>query len=548
MTFQIIDPSFGVNAMGGSSYGPGLLLLPSSAGLTDLDAPMFCLGAFDAGLAGFDALEGQQKFEPRTAQLRAVLVAALQPGTPVAGRTAKALVAKATQLATLADNRAKVTQAARKGYQRSMQETVHFDKQTALARQNGLLEEARVFRARAIAAGRRAVRFQKVNALATGMTQNAIAQSHLATKLAGSVLAGRPDLVALYGVTYDKLGASSDYMRSIRAMQLAKHQKGLQGFGDLDQIFEGELNELEELNGWLGRRIKKGFKKLGSKIDKKVLKPIAHVAVKAAKKIGKVAAVVTLGLPCKLAKTKAWGAVLKGVGTGIGQVYGGPAGAAVGGRVGERAHDTDGAMCGALNKIGLTKGKFHAGSVKSALKAAAIHIGKKAIDPKEAMKTFSAVSGSLMSGGSSSLLGGGGGGSDIVKSLLGKVPGGGNSGALVNGLISKISGQGGAGAQKFLSTLVRGKGGGIDLLATYTKGGGGDLLNFGQQAFKKFGLDHLQGQFMDRMKHVAADQIGAQLSKAAKTANIKQASNLLRGATSDNAARYVGSFARQAFS
>jgi hypothetical protein len=547
MTFQIIDPSFGVNAMGGSSYGPGLPLLPSSSGLTELEAPMFCLGAFDAGLAGFDAVEGLLKFEPRTQQLRAVLVAALQPGTPVAGRTAKALASKAMQLATLADNRAKVTQDARRGYQRAMQETVHFDQQTELARRNGLFEEARAFRARAIAAGRRAVRYQKVNALATGMTQNAIAQSHLATKLAGAVLAGRPDLAAMYGVTYDKLGASSEYIRSIRAMQLAKHQQGLQGFGDLDQIFEGELNELEELNGWLSRRIKKGFKKLGRKIDKKVLKPIAHVAVKAAKKIGKVAAIITLGLPCKLAKTKAWGAVLKTTGSAIGQIYGGPAGGAVGGRIGERAHDTDGAMCGALDKIGLTKGKFHKGSVRSALREAAIHIGKKAIDPKEAMKTFSAVGGSLMSGGSSNILGGSGG--DIVKSLLGKVTGGGNSGALVNGLIGKISGQGGAGAQKLLSSLVRGKGGaGIDLLATYAKGGGGDLLNVGQQAFKKFGLEHLQGQFLDRMKHVAADQIGAQLSKAAKTANISQASNLLKGATRDNAARYVGSFATQAFS
>lgn len=530
MTLQvlgIIDPSFGVNAMGGSSYVPGLPLLPSSSGLTAVQ----CLGVFDTGLAGFDAVEKQVKPEPRTENFKQVLIAATMPGSAAAGRVAHALAQKSLSLANVADARAQVTQDSRVGYQRALRQVGVMDNFAEQALAEGRPDEAAVFRAEGFNQARLAIRYQKVNALATGMTQNAAAQAQIAQKLAQAVLAGRPDVAAVLGVTYDKLGAHSDELRDIRAAQVQKAE--LQGFGDLDDIFEGELNGLEALEGKFLKKLKKvahKIEKIHEKINpihklakkyvvkplkKKVLTPIKNVTIKAAKKVGQVAAKVTIGLGCKLAKTKLVGQVIGMAGQAVGTFYGGPVGGAVGKRAADRAHDTTKAMCGALDKIGITKGQFHKGAVRGALKGAATHIVKQALDPREAFKTLTSVGGSYLGG------------------AAGSAGGAGN-------LLSKVTGGGGGSSSGVLSTLVKGAGGKVDLLGTFSKGGGGGLLSFGQDAFAKVGLQNMQGQYLNRMKQVAAEQISGRLQTAAKQQVQAQAGALLRSAVSSN-------FSTQAF-
>ena len=517
MTLQmlgIIDPSFGVNAMGGSSYGPGLPLLPSSSGLTALQ----CLGVFDRGLAGFDAVEQQVKPDPREQDFQKVLIAATRPGTPEAGRVARALAEKSLSLANVADARAQVTQDARLGYQRAMRQVDVLDNFAEQAVQEGRPAEAEVLRKEGFKQARLAIRYQKVNALASGMTQNAAAQAQIAQKLAQAVLAGRPDVAAVLGVTYDKLGAHSDSLRDVRAAQIQK--ANLEGFSSIDDVFEGELNGLEALEGRFLKKLKKvahKIEKIHEKIDpihklvkkyvakplkKKVLTPIKGVAIKAAKAVGKVAAKVTIGLGCKLAKTKLVSSVVGMAGQAVGTFYGGPVGGAVGKAAADRAHDTTKAMCGALDKIGITGGTFHKGAVRGALKGAATHIVKQALDPRNALKTLTSVGGAYLGGAA-------GGGN-----LLSKVGGGGNSGVL--------------------STIVKGAGGKVDLLQTFSKGGGGGLLNFGQDAFKKAGLQNLQGQYLNRMKQVAADQISGRLQASAKQQVQGQAAAYLRSAIGSN--------------
>lgn len=516
MTFQIIDPSFGVNAYGGSSFTPGMPLLPSSAGLIGIEGlefadPMRCLaglGVFDYGLAGFDAVERNAPADDRTQDFKRVLIAATMPGTPTAGAIARALTTKAIRLADLAADRAEVTHNAREGFRKADANIARLDALAEQAAQRGDMAKALAYRKQAFAQGRLAIRYQKVNALATGMTQNAMAQSTFATKIAEAVLAGRPDIVAALGVAYDKLGAHTDSLRDIREQQVSKAQ-ALQGLSGLDEVYERELDGLEALEGRFFRKLRK-----------KVFKPIRRVVKKAAQKVGQVAAKLTVGLSCKLAQTKLVGGIVQAAGTAVGTFYGGPVGGAVGGRAAERAHDTTKTLCHAMDEIGITKGHFHKGRVKSALKEAAVHIAKKSLSPKEAFKTLTSVGTSYLggAGGASGIIGkltGGGGGG-----LISKIGGGG-------GLISKIGGGGGGGV---LSTLVKGAGGKVDLLGTFAKGGGGDLLNFGSQTFAKMGLQNLQGQYLNRMKQVAAEQIAGHVQAAAKAQLQRQAGVLLKGA------------------
>lgn len=441
--------------------------------------PLIDLSAFDHNLAGFDAAENSAPPE-KPSELQRILLAAAQPGTAVAGAVARELLAKSLKIADLAEKRALVTQTARQGYQKAFQQTLRLDNFAEQAHQAGAAEDVAALRQEALDNGRLAVRYQKVNALATGLTQNAMAQAQALQEMAKAVLAGRPDAAGTWSLYYNKLSQSSERIRDARQAQLSQGG-GLQGFHGLDSLFEGELDGLE---GRIGRRIRGRLKKVRKYVLKpirtKVLKPVGEVTLKAAKKVGKIAAKIYVGLPCKIMKSKVAGAVLNAAGTAVGTVFGGPAGGAGGAMAGNAAHVTQKATCGALDKIGITKGEFHRGSIRGALKDAAKDIAKNAINPKQALAMFSSMGGGGMAAS----------GGQVLNSLMGS---------------------------------------GGDVLQTFAQNGGGQLLATGRQAFQKAGLP--QRILTDRMQQVAKLQVRAALQPKVLTAIKGRTTALVSGAT-----------------
>lgn len=375
------------------------------------EAALAALVSFDESLGGFEsgaykadedllglsgsALAGGENARAR--DFRIVLAASTKPGTDVAGKTARLLAEKSVQLAALADRRAAVTAEARKMYAHLINRVGALDVQEARLRAAGQDAQADRVRKEALVLGRRAIRYQKVNALASALTQNAIAQGLLAQQAAGAVLAGRPDLVAPIGVMYDKLGSASARIRALRERQIAKART--QGLDGLDAIFEGEVQtELSELEGRIGRWFKRKARAV-KKVAKKVTRPVKNAVRTVAKKVGKAAAKVFVGLPCKFGQSSIGRAAAQAAGTAVGTYFGGPTGGAVGGRAGLRANDFDRSVCGALDRIGITEGKFRRGEVGRALKGAAMKIAKDSLSPKKAFEDAKAVGMTYATGG-----------------------------------------------------------------------------------------------------------------------------------------------------
>lgn len=281
----------------------------------------FCAEAMRAGVSGFgDAslsalrslgdLAVAQPSNPRVKDFRRVMGSAILAGTPVAAKTAQALILKANKLAALADERAKVTVDAQRGFVSALRETQRHDLGALRAARQMLDAEGNFkpgatemdvlrlkrMRERAFEAGRRAIRYQKVHTLGTVLTRNAIAQADLLQKTAASVLGGNTGATAALSEMYDEIGKQSQQIKNIRRRQISNWQKDAEtGLGTADP-YESELNGieaawLEGLEGRSGGGLEglSGFGELGRcRSVCKRLRKAARKAKKAAKPFVKV--------------------------------------------------------------------------------------------------------------------------------------------------------------------------------------------------------------------------------------------------------------------
>lgn len=427
-----------------------------------------------ASLEGLGALAQTSPTNPRVRDYRKIVAATLLPGTPIAGKTARALLLKSRRLAELADKRAQVVADSRRGFQEALNEA-HLHDQRALqtARQmldaNGNfkpgtttldVERLKKMRERAFNAGRRAIRYQKVNVLATALARNAIAQTDLLQKTAAAVAAGNVGVVAALGAMYDEIGQQSLQIKALRKQQVQKWQSdGLSGLGTAD-CYESALNGTElEWGGWLKkafRKVKKASRpflkgvkesakiamapvqatvKAGVQVGhgnfKGAFKSIGKSVVDSAKSVKNIAASALLDVPCLLASSKIGRTALRAAAQAVGTYYGGQVGGAVGSEAGRQAGDTNKTMCGAIKHVGLTDGSFHPGKVKGAFKHASNELWRNNLSPKAMLKSVENVALSYVMGAASSYASGavsgatsGIGGSDIAsfgKDTVGKL-------------------------------------------------------------------------------------------------------------------------------
>lgn len=261
-----------------------------------------------ASLEGLGALAQARPADPRVGAYRKVVVAAATAGGKEAARVARELAAKSQKIAGLADDRARAVAQAREGFKRALREVDQLDHSakllaTQLLDDNGepradttLTDIARLkkLRERAISLGRRAVRYQKTNALATPLAENGIAQAAILQMLSAAVLAGDVGTAAALGAMYDEIGKKSGQIRSIRQKQLAKWEKKSELDGILGDISEQdpyeadinaiELADLQALAGLEGRlwrkfkrTVKKGAKKVGRGVKRTVKKGVRTI-------------------------------------------------------------------------------------------------------------------------------------------------------------------------------------------------------------------------------------------------------------------------------
>jgi hypothetical protein len=485
------DPADGALYSGGASYA-GLPLDSSMGSLAGCiegfgGNPLVCLGRFSANLAGFDAVERRAPAESRQEDFRRVLAASLRPGTPEAGLVARALAEKSLKLASLADDRAAVTQEARQSFVRLQREVDELDRKVQLYVDHLDYITAAKLKAQALEKAKLALNYQKVNALATGLTQNALAQAEIAQQLALAVLHGRPDAAAALGITYAKLAQHSETIRRAREEQVAKARSGLSAL-EAD-VFAGpflgaekELGELQALGRLFKGRLREKIKeKVFQPIKEKVLKPVGSGLKTAAQAVGKAAAKVYVGLPCKIAQSKAVGSVMGAAGSAVGTVFGGPPGAAVGRDAAERVHAVRSSVCDGLDKIGITQGTFRRGSVRDAFKSTAKSIAKAAVDPKKTLSTLRSAAGGSVVRAAGGLIGD----TDLIKTVTGGIKP----------------------LQAFAQTPQ-----------------GGALLQVGQNAFQASGLN--PQAFMQRMNQVATEQ-ALRAGQASITQTSRQAQDSL---------------------
>jgi hypothetical protein len=479
----------------------------------------------------------------RAQDFKKVVVAAALAGTKNAGNTAQALLRKSVAVAALADDRSKAVANAREGFQRALREVDVLDKRAKLLAAQLMdergsprkdvtladVERLKKLRARSTALGRRAIRYQKVNALATPLAQNAIAQADILQKLAAAVLAGDTGTASALGQMYDSIGKKSAEIRAIRTAQLQKWTKKGELEGHLAFISEGDpyeatLNALERADvvalAGLEFSLKKAFRKA-----KKGIKSVAKGAVKivkkttvdpvktavtiarktvkgdikgafkevgrsvrtAAKDIASVAGKVLLDYPCRLASSTVGKVAIQAAGQAVGTVYGGPAGGALGREAGRQGAQTNQSICGGLRRIGITEGKFRPGQVKAAFSKVAKDLYKTSLSPQAALLAAKNVGMGIATGGA----GGGGAG----------------------GLLSTVGG----GAGNLLSTIGGGGGGGAS----------GLLSKLGQETLSKIGAGNVQNLVGKQITALASQQAKKFVSKQAQKFAVQQAQRLI---------------------
>ncbi|MFQ5339969.1 MAG: hypothetical protein ACE5F6_00325 [Anaerolineae bacterium] len=194
-------------------------------GLDDtlLDADGELLGCSACG--GLGEFIGSSLSSSAVKDAQKVVAAAATPGTETTKVVAGKLARKGVELGKIAHDRAQV---AYKATQKRDQLAKKVEKlqpkvDKLLASDNPKSREAgEALKQDQYSAARAAVRLEKVNAMASGMAENAAAQAVIAQQIAGSVIAGKPALTGTLTSMYNKLGQSSASMRKVRKEQIVR--------------------------------------------------------------------------------------------------------------------------------------------------------------------------------------------------------------------------------------------------------------------------------------------------------------------------------------
>lgn len=177
------------------------------------------------GFDGLGAFVGQKLTPQAVSDARKVVAAAAQPASEQARAVSGRMARKGLELGKIAHDRAQVALKARK----KRDELASRVERLQPAVDRFLASASPADRARGEAmkmdqysAARAAVRLDKVNAIATGLAQNAAAQAVIAQQIAASVAGGKPALTATLTDMFNKLGQSSASMQKVREQQVVK--------------------------------------------------------------------------------------------------------------------------------------------------------------------------------------------------------------------------------------------------------------------------------------------------------------------------------------
>jgi len=392
------------------------------------DAILKSLTTFDPGLAGFEGVFEDSDIsmfchsggssslgditDTRANDLRVVLSASLHPGSKLSQTVGNELIKKSLVLASLATKRDNVVNTSRGEIQKLLRTIKIGDAEVARLAKTVLLPDGSINPAadpRDVQAlenaysankelGRRALRFQKVNALATTLRNNAVQQASILQQVAAAQAVGQPGLVAALSAVYNTLGRESDKVRSIRQSQLSKTSSP----DALEGIVLGDLGfSLNPAKAF--RSLKKAVSKTVGKIPG--VKQVYGVVNSGLKIVAKAAGTV-LNAACKLATSGTARAVMglggKIAGPIIGGVVGGPAGSKAGSAAGpisaRQSADLIEAQCRAVKGLGLSKGKFSVSGFATGIARGAQTFAKKNLQPKQLLADGLRV-GAAFSGG-----------------------------------------------------------------------------------------------------------------------------------------------------
>lgn len=259
--------------------------------------------------------------------MRKVLDAASKPGTQETGAVARELIKQSMKLGDLTGKRAAVMQSARKNYTSLLRKVTNIDSETQRIANNLFdadgeprssvsvadIRSYRKLRQKGFKLGREAIRYQKTNILATGLTKNGYAQAKLLQDMAMTMMTGRGKTTAILAAQFEMIGKESKGLRAQRELQVARWKaksaeervKSLEGLslGDLAiekalsadyweadlaglEFYEmAYLGALEGIWGTITKPFKKAFKavKTAAKAVVSVTKATARATVAVAR-------------------------------------------------------------------------------------------------------------------------------------------------------------------------------------------------------------------------------------------------------------------------
>jgi hypothetical protein len=416
-------------------------------------------GIFAESLQGLGVAGTVAGKNVRKEAFKAVIAAAFEPGTLRNKAVVRKLLDQSIKLAALAEKRAAVTQRARDAFQANLKQVTELDGQIARlfpkvfdpqgklrpTASDADLKLLLELRKKNVDLGRKTVRLQKLNMLASALTHNTLTQVVTVQNMAQAVAAGAPQALPALGLAFDKLGRESTKIKAMREKQRenwndkAKIKNardgaglGLEGFDCLYgfDVIELPFDQMEHELAALDFSFKKAFRKfkrtaksIGREVGKatKTLVKAAIITpakgtILAAKKIAKgdvkgafkavgqsvvsqakgikdFAAQTVLKWGCDIANTKAFKAGVQAVGQAVGTVVGGiyaqpTVGGAVGTEAGAQVANLQRNTCGAMKTIGLTDGKFRPGKIDNAAKDFAKRAWKETFSPQAHLRSL----------------------------------------------------------------------------------------------------------------------------------------------------------------
>jgi hypothetical protein len=185
----------------------------------------------DGELLGCSACEGLGEFvgaplaSSAVKDAQKVVAAAATPGTEATKVVAGRLARKGVELGKVAHDRAQVAFKARQKRDQLAKKVEKLQPKVDKLLQSDnpkTREVGEALKQDQLSAARAAVRLEKVNAVASGMAENAAAQAVIAQQIAGSVIAGKPALTGTLTSMFNKLGQSSKAMKQTRQKQIVK--------------------------------------------------------------------------------------------------------------------------------------------------------------------------------------------------------------------------------------------------------------------------------------------------------------------------------------